>query len=81
MEQYAGMDMGVSFGSASETNRWKPFASTAGCVLRSSFVVSFTCKLDAATHIFFVGASLILPTTVGAPFLYPTMVGAPFLFG
>ena len=61
MEQYAGMDMGGSSGSASETNRRKPFRfygwlPVAQLICWELYFVS----LDAETHIFFVGAFLYL---------------------
>ena len=42
MEQYAGKDMGGLLGPPLKLIAGSPFASTAGCLLRSSFVESFT---------------------------------------
>ena len=68
MEQYAGLIWVVLLGPP-ETNRRKPF-----CFYGRLPVAQLICcelyfvSLGASSHIFFVGASLILPTTVGAPF-------------
>ena len=61
IEQYAGIDMGGSSWSASETNRRKPFCfygwlPVAQLICCELYFVS----LDAVTHILFVGAFLYL---------------------